>query len=89
MHCKYSASHSLVIIIYTQIVIVEKDGGGGLKMEYHNSVGFCRVKTRKTAIRRMPWASWIIKVCGGYCGYEYYNDYLLCVGHKPQKRHVV
>ena len=58
-------------------------------MKIHNSVEFWAVKTRKTAIKRMPWASWIIKVCGGYSGYEYYPDYLLAVDYKPQKRHLV
>jgi hypothetical protein len=33
------------------------------------------VKTRKTAIKRMPWASKIVKVEGGYMGFESITDY--------------
>lgn len=33
------------------------------------------VKTRKTAVNRMPWASKIVKVDGGYTGFESITDY--------------
>ena len=36
---------------------------------------FVEVKTRKTAIKRMPWASKIVKVEGGYKGFESITDY--------------
>lgn len=36
---------------------------------------FCEVKTRKTAVKRMPWASKIVKVVGGYVGFESWTDY--------------
>lgn len=45
-------------------------------------------KTRKAALNAMPRASRIVKVCGGYTGFEYELDYLLFV-EKPQKRHKV
>ena len=32
-------------------------------------------KTRKTAIRRAPWAAKIVKVEGGYMAFEYVTDY--------------
>jgi hypothetical protein len=50
---------------------------------------FCEVKTRKTAIKHMPWASWIVKVCGGYRGFESYSDYHLFVDGKENKKHIV
>ena len=36
---------------------------------------FCPVKTRRQAKKRMPWASVILKVEGGYRGYELVTDY--------------
>lgn len=32
-------------------------------------------KTRKTAIKKMPWAAKIVKVVGGYKGFESVTDY--------------
>ena len=46
-------------------------------------------KTRKAAIKEMPSISFIIKVVGGWFGYEYYPDYLLAVDYKPNKKHFV
>ena len=31
--------------------------------------------TRKTAVKRMPWAAKIVKVEGGYKGFESWQDY--------------
>lgn len=42
---------------------------------------FISCKTRKTAFKRMPWASWIVKVCGGYMGFEYFDDYINFIDH--------
>lgn len=36
---------------------------------------FVECKTRKTAIKRMPWACAIVKVDGGYFGFESATDY--------------
>lgn len=47
-----------------------------------------KVKTRKIAIKQMPWASWIVKVQGGFRGFEYASDYLLFV-EKYNKRHEI
>ncbi len=33
--------------------------------------------TREQAIKEMPWAFKIVKVCGGYKGYESIEDYKL------------
>lgn len=35
----------------------------------------CEVKDRRTAKKRMPWASRIAKVEGGYMGFESINDF--------------
>ena len=49
----------------------------------------CEVKKRETAIRKMPWAFWVVKVCGGYRGFESYSDYILSVDYKTNKKHIV
>ena len=36
---------------------------------------FLKTNSRKTAVSRMPWASKIIKVEGGYHGFESWTDY--------------
>jgi hypothetical protein len=36
---------------------------------------FIKCKTRKTAERRAPWASYIVKVEGGYRAFESSYDY--------------
>lgn len=36
---------------------------------------FVWYKTRKTAVRRCPWASKIVKVVGGYLAFESWDDY--------------
>jgi hypothetical protein len=46
-------------------------------------------KTRKAAINEMPWASWIVKVVGGYMGFEDGNEYKLWNGGKYNKRHEI
>ena len=50
---------------------------------------FVHVKTRKQAEKLMPWASYIVKVCGGYKGFESFDDYMIWVDHKPNRRHRV
>lgn len=52
-------------------------------------VQFCEVKKRAQAIKKMPWAFWIVKVTGGYMGFEDYRDYFLCVDHNHNKKHKV
>lgn len=46
-------------------------------------------KTRKAAIKEMPWASWVVKVVGGYKGFESHDDYMLWVDCAPHKCHFV
>lgn len=36
---------------------------------------FIECKTRKTAVRRAPWACKIVKVVGGYRAFETWTDY--------------
>jgi len=36
---------------------------------------FIQVKTRRTAVKRAPWACWIVKVEGGYMAFESATDY--------------
>ena len=50
---------------------------------------FLPVKSRRTAIKRMPWASWIVKVDGGYWGFESYEDYLVYVEFESNAKHFV
>lgn len=37
---------------------------------------------RKTAIKEMPWANKVVKVCGGYKGFESINDYKIWKNQK-------
>lgn len=37
--------------------------------------GFVECKTRRTAVKRMPWAAKIVKVEGGYKGFESIVEY--------------
>ena len=37
------------------------------------------VKDRRTAKRRMPWAAVIVKVCGGYKGFESVTDWQIWI----------
>jgi hypothetical protein len=50
---------------------------------------FSKRKTRKAAIKEMPWAGWIVKVKDGYLGFEDGNDYKLFKNGKYDKRHQV
>ena len=36
---------------------------------------FIECKCRKTAIKHCPWASKIVKVCGGYLAFESWSDF--------------
>ena len=45
-------------------------------------------RNRREAEELMPWAFWIVKVNGGYRGFENGNDYKLFNG-KYSKRHEV
>ena len=38
---------------------------------------FCMDVTRKQAKNECPWASYIVKVCGGYLCFESYDDYYI------------
>lgn len=36
---------------------------------------FLEAKNRKQALAQAPEAGWLVKVCGGYRAFEYYDDY--------------
>lgn len=36
---------------------------------------FIHCKTRRTAVKYAPWASFIVKVDGGFCAFESTDDY--------------
>lgn len=46
-------------------------------------------KSRKTAIKQCAWASWCVKVEGGYKCFENYQDYSLFVSRKHNKKHII
>jgi hypothetical protein len=47
----------------------ERRGEKAMRTEYHTNI------TRKQAVKLMPWATKIVKVEGGYKGFESISDY--------------
>ena len=66
-------------LCFWNIYIIGSDAGNpaelniikGLKMRQ----AFFECKYRYQAVKEMPWASVIVKVCGGYRGFESVTDY--------------
>jgi hypothetical protein len=56
-----------------QYIIVSPGNAGAQERQMRTQMIEC--KSRKTAINAMPWAAKIVKVVGGYIGFESIRDF--------------